>query len=49
MSGFEVSYFAFFDKNGFAKLGYALDHKRAFNNDEGPNTGEWAALVQREK
>ena len=39
LSGFEVSYFAFFDKNGFAKLGYALDHKRAFNNDEGPNTG----------
>ena len=39
LSGFEVSYFAFFDKNGFAKLGYALDHKRAFNNDKGPNTG----------
>ncbi len=39
LSGFEVSYFAFFDKNGFAKLGYALDHKRAFNDDKGPNTG----------
>ena len=39
LSGFEVSYFAFFDKNGFAKLGYALDHKRAFDNDKGPNTG----------
>ncbi len=39
LSGFEVSYFAFFDKNSFTKLGYALDHKRAFNNDKGPNTG----------
>ncbi len=39
LKGFEVSYFAFFDKNGFAKLGYALDHKRAYDNDMGPNTG----------
>lgn len=39
LSGFEISYFAFFDKNGFKKLGYALDHKRAYENNKGPNTG----------
>ena len=39
LSGFEVSYFAFFDKFNFIKLGYALDHKRVFDNDKGPNTG----------
>ena len=37
--GYEISYFAFFDKNNFLKLGYALDHKRAYDNDHGPNTG----------
>ncbi len=44
LNGFEVSYFAFFDKNGFAKLGYALDHKRAYDNDLGPNTGGMGAF-----
>tara|TARA_X000001036_G_C20677858_1_gene804830 strand:- start:272 stop:1537 length:1266 start_codon:yes stop_codon:yes gene_type:complete len=39
LEGFEISYFVFFDKNSFLKLGYALDHKRAFDNDKGPNTG----------
>ncbi|MEE2694975.1 MAG: phosphoribosylamine--glycine ligase [Pseudomonadota bacterium] len=39
LDGFEISYFAFFDKNNFIKLGYALDHKRAYDNDQGPNTG----------
>ncbi len=44
LNGFEVSYFAFFDKNGYAKLGYALDHKRAYDNDIGPNTGGMGAF-----
>ena len=39
LKGFEISYFVFIDKNGFSKLGYALDHKRAYDNDTGPNTG----------
>ena len=39
LDGFEISYFAFFDKNSFLKLGYALDHKRAFDENKGPNTG----------
>jgi len=39
LEGFEISYFAFVDKNCFIPFGYALDHKRAYNNDEGPNTG----------
>lgn len=39
LQGFEISYFAFIDKKTFLPLGYALDHKRAFDNDLGPNTG----------
>ncbi len=49
LSGFEISYFAFFDKNGFSKLGYALDHKRAFNNDKGPNTGGMGCFFPTKK
>ena len=39
ITGFEISYFAFVDKKTFLPLGYALDHKRAYDNDKGPNTG----------
>ena len=39
LDGFEISYFAFVDKKSFIPFGYALDHKRAYNNDQGPNTG----------
>ena len=39
INGFEISYFAFVDKKTFLPLGYALDHKRAYDNDKGPNTG----------
>ncbi len=49
LSGFEISYFAFFDKNGFSKLGYALDHKRAFDNDRGPNTGGMGCFFPTKK
>ena len=39
IEGFEISFFAFFDKKSFLPLGYALDHKKAYENDTGPNTG----------
>lgn len=39
VEGFEISYFAFFDKKTFLPLGYALDHKKAYEDDKGPNTG----------
>ena len=38
IEGYEIS-FAFFDKKSFLPLGYALDHKKAYENDIGPNTG----------
>ena len=49
LQGFEISYFAFFDKNSFLKLGYALDHKRAFDNDKGPNTGGMGCFTPTDK
>ncbi len=49
LTGFEVSYFAFFDKNNFIKLGYALDHKRAYDNDKGPNTGGMGCFLPSRK
>ncbi len=39
IEGFEISFFAFIDKKSYLPLGYALDHKKAFDNDKGPNTG----------
>jgi len=39
IEGYEISFFAFFDKKSFLPLGYALDHKKAYENDIGPNTG----------
>ena len=39
IEGFEISFFAFFDKKSFLPFGYALDHKKAYENDVGPNTG----------
>ena len=49
LQGFEISYFVFFDKNSFLKLGYALDHKRAFDNDKGPNTGGMGCITPTHK
>tara|TARA_B100000963_G_C22591811_1_gene655885 strand:+ start:416 stop:1681 length:1266 start_codon:yes stop_codon:yes gene_type:complete len=49
LEGFEVSYFAFFDKNNFTSLGYALDHKRAYDNDNGPNTGGMGCFLPSSK
>ncbi len=49
LKGFELSYFAFFDKNNFTRLGYALDHKKAFDNDQGPNTGGMGCFLPSKK
>ena len=49
IDGFEISYFSFFDKKKFLPLGYALDHKRAFDNDLGPNTGGMGCFTPSKK
>lgn len=49
LEGYEVSYFAFFDKNSYLPFSYALDHKRAKNNDKGLNTGGMGAFSPSKK
>lgn len=39
LDGFEASYFVLCDGKNFVSLGFAHDHKRAFENDQGLNTG----------
>jgi phosphoribosylamine--glycine ligase len=39
LDGFEASYFVLCDGKNFVSLGFAHDHKRAFDNDLGLNTG----------
>ena len=41
--GEEVSYFLLVDKKSFKFFGTAQDHKRAYENDRGPNTGGMGA------
>ena len=49
LNGFEISFFTFVDNNTYLPLGYALDHKRAFENDEGPNTGGMGCFYPSKK
>ena len=41
--GKEASYIAICDGNSFIPLAISKDHKRAYNNDKGPNTGGMGA------
>ena len=43
LEGEEASYFVVADKNSFKFFGTAQDHKRAYENDKGPNTGGMGA------
>ena len=49
LDGFEISFFTFVDDNTYLPLGYALDHKRAFENDKGPNTGGMGCFYPSKK
>ncbi len=43
LDGEEASYFVIVDKNNFKFFGTAQDHKRVYENDQGPNTGGMGA------
>lgn len=49
LDGFEISYFTFVDNNTYLPLGYALDHKRAFDDDKGLNTGGMGCFYPSKK
>jgi phosphoribosylamine--glycine ligase len=42
--GHEASYFVLSDGSGFVSMGSAQDHKRIFDDDQGPNTGGMGAF-----
>jgi len=43
LTGQELSYFVLADGENFVSLAASRDHKRAFDNDQGPNTGGMGA------
>ena len=49
LEGFEISYFVFIDQKNYLPLGYALDHKKAYDNDQGPNTGGMGVFYHQNK
>ncbi len=46
LRGYEVSAIALVDGESFYILGYAQDYKRAFDGDQGPNTGGMGAQLR---
>lgn len=47
--GPEISLFALRSESGYCYLGCARDHKRAYENDEGPNTGGMGTISPAEE
>ena len=47
LDGFEISFFTFVDNKTYLPLGYALDHKRAFENDKGQIQVVWVVSIHQ--
>ena len=45
LSGYEFSVFIYLDGERYTVLGDAIDYKRAYDNDEGPNTGGMGSIA----
>lgn len=49
LEGFEISYFIYIDKKNYLPIDYALDHKKLFDGEKGPNTGGMGAFTPSNK